>query len=191
MFKFLDVSAFRFQIFCILMICLLPFASLVAQVKFPEAFKEKIKSVGIDIFKPVESNYKRFTFFSDFQHFDFAMQSRKEKLEIRYVIEPLEIDNPINSIPNVRSMGLATHLASNEENSMVSVHSLEGAATSEQFNADWGKTFLFKPKALVSQKKYCRMLSLYKEGRGIVHVLFLFDKPTEALESRFYGLRFE
>ena len=61
----------------------------------------------------------------------------------------------------------------------------------DDFNADWGQVIFFQPKSVFSHKAHCKMLALYKEGKGMAFVFFLFDKGTLELDRRFLALRFK
>ncbi len=174
-----------------LTIALLVSSSAFSQkIDFSDSFLEKLEAVGLDFLAPLDTDYKDvFVVRNDWLSYDFAIRSRKEKLELRYVIEPADADNPLHSVPTVQFTRLLTHLATNEQEAVITVHRLSSGDL-ELFNADWGKVAFFKPKNGFTDKHNCKLLSLYREGQGMAHVLFLYNKPTEAIDNRFYALRF-
>jgi hypothetical protein len=142
--------------------------------------------------QPLEARYKTIRLRKNrFLECDYGIRSRKEKLEIRYAIEPIEAGSRASLIPHVKAFSMATHLATNSEESVISKLSISPESLTEDFNADFGEVYVFKPKSAFSEKLYCQMLVLYKEGKGLVYVFFLFDDPNNtALDYRFQAVRF-
>lgn len=164
----------------------------IAQINYTDNFLHLLENARIDFYEPVEGNYKSFKLRKDvFQPGDFAMRSRREQIEIRYQIAPYSEHNPIFQALHVECMRQIIHLAANDEESVITVLSIDDEELSRDFNADWGKIFFFQPKDQFSTSKHCKMLALYAEGKGIVLVYFLFDKPSQELDNRYLALRFK
>lgn len=163
------------------------------KIEINEAFEAKLNSLQVDFFAPLEAAYKDVPVVKSaekFQAYDFAIRSRKEKLEIRYLVSPLA-DNDLAFLPpSANFMRILTHLASNDEEHLIAVHSMSNDAL-KNFGAEWGKEAVFTPKAVFSDKKHCKLLMLYKEGRGNIYLFFLFDEASEALDNRYYALKFK
>jgi len=135
---------------------------------------------GLDYLQPSDAGYREIkTAKNKFQHCDFALYSRQEKLEIRFLIEPVRDTNAILN-PQLRCMGLITHLATNDEEAAIAVHHIPGAP----YNADWVKAFFFQPKPVFGEWQHCKMLAIYKEGRGMAFVFYFFNEAVEALDHR-------
>lgn len=136
---------------------------------------------GLDYLEPLDAGYRAIkTAKNSFQHCDFALYSRQEKLEIRFLIEPVRDTNEIRN-PQLRCMGLVTHLASNDEAAAIAVHNIPGAP----YNADWAKAFFFQPKPnFGGEWLHCKMLALYKESHGLAFVFYFFNEGDEALDHR-------
>jgi len=166
--------------------------SIFAQLDLPTTFVEKMKTATLEINVPLENRYKDISVKkNDFQKYDLAIWSKKEKLEIRYSIEPFLTDTPLNSIPHLQCMKVITNVATNDEDVAVSVHSMSQKELLEEFNADWGAVAYFQPKPEFGNYKHCKMLALFKEGKATAYVFFLFDKASEVVDQRFYALRFK
>lgn len=163
------------------------------KIELNEAFQAKLNEVKVDFFEPLEAAYRDVPVQKEankFQDYDFAIRSKKEKLEIRYLIHPIE-DNDLAFLPpSANFIRILTHLASNDDEHLIAVHSMtnEGLKT---FGADWGKEAVFTPKSVFSDKKHCKMLMLHKEGRGNVFLFFLFDEANKTLDDRYYALKFQ
>jgi hypothetical protein len=94
-------------------------------------------------------------------------------------------------VPNVQTTSTLASIASNEEiYATIAIHKIKEEDLSAAFNADWGSLFYFQPKRSFSRFRYGKLLSLYKIGKGMIYVLFLFDEADEDLENQFYTVRF-
>ncbi len=163
------------------------------KIKYSKAFLAKLEKIQIDLYTPVEGKYKstRPTK-NDYQAIDHVIYSKKEALEIRYAIIPFEEGKPTTQIPHIDFMRVVMSTATNEEEeAVVSVHSIPDQDLKTNFNADWGSMAYFQPKTRFSKYKHCRLVSLYSEGLGMVYVFFLFDEPSRFLDNRLHSLRFK
>ena len=165
--------------------------SLSAQIDIPPRFSQLLELSKLDFHEPLEAKYKDVNVLKNpWQAYDFAIRSRKEKLEIRYLVVPFNEANPLNNIPHINCMRMITNLASNSQDVVITGLSVQEEELKGQFNADWGKVFLFKPKPGFSNRGHCKLLALHKEGIGTAYVFFLFDKADQNLDNRFYALSF-
>lgn len=165
---------------------------LYAQIKFSPKLNKELTITGLEIIQPLEARYKTIRLPQNrFLKCDYGIWSRQEKLEIRYAIEPEQPGARANLIPHVKAFSMATHLATNDDDAVISKLSLPTESLANDFNADFGEVYIFKPKRNFSEKLNCQMLVLYKEGKGMVYVFFLFDDPNNsALDYRFQAVRF-
>ena len=162
------------------------------KIKYSKSFQEKLQQTTIDIFTPTEGKYKsKRSAKNDYQPIDHTIQSKKEGIEIRYAIIPYQATDTRTQAPHVDFMRLVSSTASNEEEkATVTVHAIEETLLKEKFNADWGSIAYYQPKGKFAGYKHCRLVSLYKEGKGLVHTFFLFDEPSRSLDNRLYSLKF-
>lgn len=159
------------------------------QVALSPSFQTKLAAAGLEFIEPLEARYKDIRVVrNDFLDYDFAMRSRREGLEIRYYIDP--VDREEAAVPHVEAVRLLMHLASNDERYIMSGVDVRALDLEEQFNADWGKVFFFTPKEAFSARRKCKMLALFREGYGMAFVFFLFNEAGPALDHRFYALRY-
>ncbi|MCB0570105.1 MAG: hypothetical protein KDC66_10095 [Phaeodactylibacter sp.] len=165
---------------------------LTAQVKLTPHFEALLGQAGLEFITPVEARYRPArTARAPFQQYDFAMRSRLEKLEVRYIVKPYDATSPLDELPQLSAFRLVTHLATNEEDYVISERELSPDVLAQDFNADWGRQYFFHPKPHFADARHCELLALHKAGRGTAFVLFLFDEPSRELGNRFYALRFE
>lgn len=163
-----------------------------AQISIDESFQQKLDQLGIFFIEPLEGKYKELKNIDNpFQSYDFAIRSRKEKMEIRYLIDPWRDNNPLSGAPQVRSTQLLMHLATNQGEGMIIGQNIGYEKLLDDFNADWGKVFYFEPKDDFSLYKECKLLVLHKGGVGTAYVFFLYDKITVELDRRFLALQFQ
>lgn len=165
-----------------------------AQVDYSPRFLQLLQHAQMDFYEPVEARYKDIPVWKEaaqYQAYDFAIRSRKEALEIRYVIFPFDKKSPVFQAPGVECTRVTMHLASNDEDALISALGIGEEELEESYNADWGKIFFFQPKKSFSQRKHCKMLALYAEGKGMAFIFFLFDEPSKELNNPFLTLRFQ
>lgn len=154
-------------------------------------FEEKLKRTQLEWLEPLEAAYKIVRPKENvFQNYDQAIYSRKERLEIRYLILPYESSDPTADLPHIKAGRLMLNLSSNMEEFTGSAFSYTDLAAKKDFNADWANEYLFKPKKAFSDYPNCRMLSIHKKGVGTAHVFLLFDEIPEMLDARTISLRF-
>lgn len=169
------------------------FPAIYAQVDLPETFSFQLEQLQVDFIQPLERNYKSIrTKKNDFFSCNFGMRSKKEKLEIRYTLQAFNPQKQADHFPEVKAFTMATNLATNSQEAIITNLSIDEKYLQEQFNADWGTVYTFRPKLRFSEKPICQMLALYKEGRGFAYVFFLMDDPNNsALDYRFFALKFK
>ncbi|MDX1939926.1 MAG: hypothetical protein SFU99_05195 [Saprospiraceae bacterium] len=165
---------------------------LIAQIEFTDNFRHLVENAGIDFYEPTEGSYKEVKLQKhSFQPCDFGIRSRREKLEIRYLIAPYSEYNIAFKAPHVECFRMVSNLATNEEDAAITSLSISEDELKENFNADWGKIYFFQPKDSFSERAHCKMLALYSEGKGMALVFFLFDEPSRDLDNRYLALRFK
>lgn len=153
-------------------------------------FLAALDAAQIDYFEPVEQQFRSIrNTANDFFPYEWAIRKKKSKLEIRYTILPSE-SNALDDIPHLKCLTTASHLASNEEHSVLSVHHFPPKQLREVYRADWGGIVYFQPKTAFSTRDHCKMLALYAEGKGMALIFFLFDDPEENLDISWANLRF-
>lgn len=175
-------------LFCFL--CL-PFGLQAQKIDQSAHFQELLLACQLEFLAPLDAGYKDVSVLrNSVQNYDFAIRSRKEKLEIRYLLEPYQENNPGFETPHIRSIQKLMHLASNEQDFVMTGLDVDPELLKEHFNADWGKIFFFRPKLRFCNYQHVKMLSLFKEGQGMAYIFFLFNEPTRDLNNRMYTIRF-
>lgn len=163
-----------------------------AQLNLPLEFASELYRLKIDLIEPLEASYKPVRIAkNDYLNCSYVIWSKKEQLEIRYAIAPYNENKTTDLFPDLKSFTMASNLATNDESAVITKLSVEKDRLQNDFRADWGTIFHFRPKPAFSDKEHCQMLALYKDEQAYAYVFFLFDDPNnEALDYRFYALRF-
>lgn len=161
---------------------------LPAQPELPAGFEQLLSAAGLAFVYPLDSDYRlRNPEENDYFQDQLRLYSRREKIEMRFAIQP-ETEN--SWPPHVAAGRLAIHLASNHEEAQISVHRL-GEEEAAFYRADWVKMYTFPPKPSFAPFDHCRLLALYREGRGTAFICYLFDDPPPAvLDARLHALYF-
>ncbi len=169
------------------------FYQINGQIELSPSFQILLQEADLDFIYPLEGKYKERRVSSvsaKYENYDYAIFSRKEKIEIRYAIRPFDQKDLSSVAPHVASMRIVTHLATNDINEIISGLSLDPEVVKKDFNADWGKVFIFQPKSRFAFYKQCKLLALHREGKGTAFIYFLFDEPSKELDNRLVSLRF-
>ena len=173
------------------LVCCFNINSLGAQ-KLPVSFVASLNQMDLLMAIPTEQRYRsRPVRINEWFTADYILRFRKKKkVEIQYALIPEA--KLKNLIPQVHTFRTVTHLGTNEEEySTIAVHQVSETDLIKNFNADWAKVTYFQPKRSFSRYQHCKMLSMYKSGKGMAYVLFLFNEPNEEIEQQFYALRFK
>ncbi|MBB4081071.1 hypothetical protein GGR28_003718 [Lewinella aquimaris] len=171
-------------------LCLLTGLPAFAQMDLPPDFVRLLDSLDIRFTAPLDSDYReRMRHDNDYLIDDYAMASRREKLELRFHIRPEVANDRYYQLPHLAATTLAMNLSSNDEDAVTAVHSF-GEEDLELFNADWVRMYTFRPKRSFSDKQQAQLVALYREGRGMAYTILLFDDAPDTLEGRQLSLRF-
>jgi len=178
--------------FSLLFCCLFIAGPSYGQYNYSPAFAKKLLEMNAEIMPPLDGGYRKIrTSGSWIQDCDWAIRSKREKLEIRYLVTPLETGGPGMQHPDLAAHRLAMHLCSNDDDAMISGRDLTEHEVKNIYNADWGRIYIFPPKLGFAPHAYCKMVALQREEEGLVYIFNLFDTPSPAIDSRMYTFSFE
>ncbi|MEL7121580.1 MAG: hypothetical protein AAFO07_19185 [Bacteroidota bacterium] len=166
--------------------------NLSAQVKSTAELEELLKQLEADMLIPLDAQYKTIKPLKNtIQNYQYSIRSRKEKLEIRYLFVPEDPSSLSINLPHIKAFSMASTIATNDEETIISKKNIDVNMLNEGFKADWGATYFFKPKTAFAPFPHCQMLCLHKENKGTIYVFFLFDDPNnQALDARFFAIQF-
>jgi hypothetical protein len=160
------------------------------QGEIPPTTRAMLQLLQAELLFPLDSGYRVAPeTHRDFFPCHYRLSSRAEGIEIRFFLQP-DVSQEIP--PQLESRRLALHLCSNDENAVITARPLDDVELAALFGADWGQVHLFPPKqAFGNGLPYCQMASIYKKGRGMIHIFTLFAEPSVIVENRLYLARFQ
>jgi hypothetical protein len=166
---------------------------LSAQIDLSFPFEKRLEAAGLTFVTPLDAAYKDIPVRGDDRiNYHFSIFSKKEKMEIRYIVDPYKATDMTADLPHIKATQLVMHLAKNDEEAApITGFRLSDAFVDQNYNADWGREFFFQPKASVSFRQHCKLIAIYKEGKGTAFLLFFFDDAPDTLDSRSIALQFE
>ncbi len=179
-----------FQRCLVLLTAFHPLFAIGQQLEFSEWEQSLVDSLGMEFHLPVDGGYKQRPIPKSESEYQILLRSKQEKMEIRYRLEPELEGAPTADKPQLMASRLALHLCKNSPDAFITGHGFDDFDSRMDFGADWAKLFTFPPKTSFGNYEYCRMLALYKAGRGMIYVFFLFDDPPDLLEYRLYAAQF-
>lgn len=157
----------------------------------PDELHTALQLMEAEVLPPIDGGYKSFRPPENFtQNCHWAVRSRKDGLEIRYLLAPYNREHPINDHPGLAAHRLAMHIGSNTENAVMTARDLTDNEREVLYNADWGKVYILSPKADFSTYTYCKLVVLYREDSGLAYIFNLFDEPSQNIDNKLYTFRF-
>lgn len=169
----------------------LPLLSAQYNWRINKEFGQALLLLNAEVMPPLDGAYKTYKpARNSTQNCQWALRSRKERLEIRYLATPLSAQKHTRKYPSIAAHRLAMHICSNEEDAIITARDLSAHEQEVLYNADWGRVYIFPPKLDFSPYTYCKMVALYKEGKGMAYIFNLFDNPSPNIDSRLYSFRF-
>jgi len=161
------------------------------QGELPSTIWPLLESLQAELLFPLDGGYLPVSEVNHQAFFPchYRLSSRAEGIEIRFFLQP---DDSEKIPPQLESRRLALHLCSNDENAAITARPLDEVELTSLFGSDWGQIHLFAPKqAFGNGMPYCQMVSIYKKGRGMIHIFLLFAEPSVIVENRLYLARFQ
>ena len=164
--------------------CLLLFifsSNTFTQVKMSKSFQLKSTQMDLEFLAPLENSYKKIKASeSIIVDFDFEIKAKKGDLKIGFALFP-EGKNAL-TFPHIKVSNMAFSAATNQDQEARLVLHEMSKEDLESYHADWGAIVFFQPKKIFSDKDHCKMLALYREGKGLAYVFYLFDEASEEID---------
>ena len=175
------------KIGCIIFFCAV--TMLLSAQSFQEEIEEELVDIQVQLFTPAEQ--EAYTIKPDKNEIfptDFIIK-HKDKIEIRVEYFSTNKDSLAISNPNIKNGIRLGQLIDNIEESTISLHSL-GSQELNIFGADWATQATFQPKIEFSDKKYCQLITMYKEETGLIFLYLLFDNLEKYKDEWRYVIGF-
>lgn len=174
-----------------LLLTLLALAPLGAQTpEVPDDFARRLTQLGLQLDLPPEAGYRPARARDNaYLATHCALQSRRERTEIRYHLVPELPGDPYAGRPHLRAGTLALNLGSNDADAVTAVHRFE-ADELATLRADWARMYTFRPKRSYSIRATAQLVAVYRAGRGLAYTVLLFDEAPPEVDARQLALRF-
>jgi hypothetical protein len=163
---------------------------LPAQLPLTSGFEALLDSIDVRVNHPFDDGFKLLENpENDYLEDQLTVYSKAEKLEMRFHLRPENERDLYYQRPHLRASMLVLNLGSNDEDAVTAVHSF-GEEELAVVNADWARMWTFRPKRSYSSRPTAQLIAAYKEGRGLIYTVLLFNEAPETLEGRQMMLRF-
>ncbi len=179
--------------FIAMLLFLLPQCLFSQKMEHSNFFNQLLEQTGLEVFDPLDAGYRSFELWeNEYLNCQYAINSRREDLEIRYYVVPWDEADVNTTAPNVTTFRVLTTVATNSDDAVISGIQPTKDFLLRNFNADWGMTYFFTPKPAFSDEPACKLMALSKEGKGTVFIFFLFNDPgNTALDLREAAVKFK
>ncbi len=163
---------------------------LPAQLPLTPEFETLLDSLDVRVNHPFDDGFMLLDNpENDYLQDQLTVYSKAEKLEMRFHLRPEDERDLYYQRPHMRAAMLVMNLGSNDDDAVTSVHSF-GEEELAVMNADWARMWTFHPKRSYSQQPTAQLIAAYKQDRGLIYTVLLFDKAPPTLEGRQLMLRF-
>ena len=141
---------------------------------FHEEVTAQLEAINVSIFSPIEQ--EAYTIKEDANRYFPAtfILDHPDKVEVRVEIFSYPKDSTALANPHIQNGIRLGQLMNNLDDSKVSMHRL-GSEDLKLYGADWATQATFNPKAEFSDRKYCQLITIFKEEVGMIFLYLLFD----------------
>jgi len=119
--------------------------------------------------------------------FDLMLESEEMAFELRYQLDP----NYQLAVPHISAMTSAMSMAINDDRVSIEMNVFTPEQSASYFGADWASYADFVPKPGLTNKRYGRMVTVFKSHKGLLQTIMFFDDHEEEKDRRLYSLTFD
>jgi len=158
------------------------------QMQYTRKFTKLLAQCNASFIGPVEGFYKiKMPNGSDRDHFDLMLESEEKAFELRYKLNP---DYRL-AVPHISCMTSAMDLAVNDDRVSIEMNVFTPEQSASSFGADWAAYVDFVPKPTITNKRYGRVVTVFKFQTGLMQTVMFFNDHEEEKNRRLYSLTFE
>ncbi len=165
-------------------------ASLYSQSKkvvYTRDFAQKLEKAQADFIRPVEGFYKIKVLDRDeFMKYDLVLRSQDKAFEMRFAIHP----NDRLATPQIQCFNLLNSIATNDAHFDIKLSLYSEEQARSDYNAEWAAYADFVPKKSYSDYHYGRLVTIYREGSGLIHQVLLFNQHDREKNIRMHSISF-
>ena len=149
-------------------------------IQFTHSFDLKLMIYDLEFFSPVE-RWLKITPLEEDDYLDYDLVLHSPPgIEMR-----IDIDSDHSRyVPTVEFQRALSSIATNDDDVLMEVTKHSTRYARNQFSADLAMTADFVPKRSFSNYPYGRLLSFYKEGRGMVKIVLLYEDSLDPYFNR-------
>ena len=136
-----------------------------------------LDKMGLEFYMPVENTFKfKKLRLSEFYSYDSRIRAKSGEMEILIALHPDEGDALTSLYPHIEFNRLLGNLTPNDDDQNVMVIGWRKQKLADR-NADWGAEAYFRPRKAITSFPNAKLVAFFKEGSGMVIMLYCFDKP--------------
>jgi len=141
----------------------------------------RLSEMDLFIYSPVESSYQSFkngntNYFS----YDIKLRSKENKQEIFVILKSVEMLQNLANTPHVEFTRLIAGIATNDQDESIVVTSFSDDKL-DFYNATWASEANFVLKPNISKYRKAKLLSIYKEGKGLASILYCYNEIPDLI----------
>ncbi len=157
---------------------------------YTQDFTVLLDNAPIEFSKP-QGWFKVFPYRDDygFGDYDLVLNSEDKDMQIRlkyYSNNPDKVQ-----YPDFEFSRMMTHIATNDDQSLLFFKGIESLELARKYRADWGALATFTPKENFSDKQRGKLLSLFHEQFGFIQIIYLYNGSSEQVYPFMEIMRFK
>lgn len=173
-----------------IIICLLYCLESNAQIRYTRDFTTKLRAATLALSLPDSTWYNVVMPCEDkYNQYDLCLISEVDSAELRFIILDDRATRKI-LFPEMHYMARLSNLASNDENHWMRTKTLPSKMVIDSMKADWAGEMSFTPKSTVTDKRYGKLFSIYRENTGMVFVLLFYNYEFPGFNDHLHSVYF-
>lgn len=161
-----------------------------AQIIYTHDFTQKLLNADIRFTAPASGWFNVMAPCQDqYFSYDLCLVSEKDSAELKYIILDGKETHKIK-FPQVHFMSKVYHLATNDDGYWLRVSPEPGERILDTLKADWAGEVSFTPKKSITDKKYGKVFSIYKEDIGMGLVVLFYNNEYPGFNRHLKSIAF-
>ncbi len=148
-----------------------------SQIQFTQHIDKEIDQLGVNVNLPTDHFLKMYpTKEWDEPQYDLVLRSDNQQYEVRLLMDAIDKKDDFKNHLNFELQKTLWHIAKNDDH-IIEIMELS-TTQKKSLNVDWAMKTNFSPKEEFTIYSKARMYSLYKDSRGYLQIVYLYDDPT-------------
>ena len=145
-----------------------------AQIIYTREFTNKLLAAGAGLNMPKESFYHVIPCEDSKNIFDLCLVSEPDSAELKFVVLDEKAVTKI-IFPEIHFMTKVASLATNDDRYWIRTRTPSPQSLQETIHADWAGEMSFIPKSGLTDKKYAKAYSIYRQDYGMLFVILFYN----------------